>query len=382
MTSGDVAGAPVAFYLPSLAGGGAERIMMNLAAGFAERGFRVDLVLANAEGPYLAQVPMSVHVIDLKGPTVLRSLRPLAAYLRRERPSVLLAALNHANLVAMAAGRTPGSKTRIVISLHSTMARAMHGDRDLRTRAVPRLMGLLHHWADAIVAVSEGVADDAAAVSGIPRERFDVIYNPVLTPILYSKAVDEPQHPWFAVSTPPVVLGVGRLMVQKNFPALIEAFALVRRELDARLVILGEGPERATIEAAVRRLGIEDHVALPGFLDNPYACIARAAVLALSSDWEGLPTVLIESLALGTPVVSTDCPSGPREILLGGTLGRLVPTGDVTALASAIVQAITSPRPAVPPAVLQRFAPDVVLDQYQRVLGLPCGISTRQSNVS
>ena len=357
----------LAFFLPSLAGGGAERVMLNLACGFADRGFRVDLVLASAEGPYLPMVPPSVRVVDLKCRRVVRTLRPLGAYLRRERPASLLAALNHANVVAMAAARTPGVRTRTVISIHNNLGKEMEVPRTARERTIPWLLGRLHRWADAIVAVSEGVADDLAHRTGIPRHRIDVIYNPVLMPGLLPAASAQPPHPWFEDTSCPVVLGVGRLTHQKNFPALVDAFALVKRDRAARLVILGEGPERPAIEARIRRHGLDDSVALPGFVDNPYAYMARAGVLALSSHWEGLPTVLIESLAVGTPVVSTDCPSGPREILRDGTLGTLVPTGDVSALASAIARALANGRISPPVEALRPFTPEVVLDQYQRV---------------
>jgi glycosyltransferase involved in cell wall biosynthesis len=360
-------GRRLAFFLPSLGGGGAERVMLNLAAGFAERGFATDLILASAEGPYLSLVSPGVRVIDMKGPGVLRVLRPLRNYLRRERPLALLAALNHANLVAMAAAHMPAPRPRTVISIHNNIGKEMEARRGPKERVIRWLLGRLHQWADGIVAVSEGVADDAARRTGIPRDRVDVIYNPVITPALKEAALAPAPHPWFEDVTCPIVLGVGRLAVQKDFPALVEAFAIVRRDHRARLVILGEGPERSTIEAHIRRHHLEDSVALPGFIDNPYACMARAAVLALSSRWEGLPTVLIESLAVGTPVVSTDCPSGPREILRNGVLGRLVPPGDVPALAGAIACALTSGRPPIPSDALLRFMPDVVLDQYQAV---------------
>jgi glycosyltransferase involved in cell wall biosynthesis len=361
--------APVAFFLPSLEAGGAERVMLNLAAGLTNRGFRTDLVLASASGPYLASVPPNVRVVDLKASRVLRSLRPLANYLRRERPLALLSALDHANLVAMAAGRLAGSRTRTVISIHCTFPRALR--TNIRTRTIPWLLGRLHSWADGIVAVSEGVADDVARSTGMPRKRVSVIYNPVITPALAPAALARPSHPWFEDSTRPIVLSAGRLTPQKNFALLINAFALVRREHDARLVILGDGPERAALETEVRRHGVEDCVALPGFLNNPYACMARARVFALSSDFEGLPTVLIESLAVGTPVVSTDCESGPREILRGGALGELVPVGDVPALARAISSVLSNPRRPRPPAeALHPFTLDAVLDQFQEVLEL------------
>ena len=356
--------------MPSLAGGGAERVMLNLAAGFARRGFHPDLVLAAAEGSLSNAVPAGVRVIDLKVSRTLRALPGLAAYLRRERPVSLLSALDHANLVALAAARTPRARTRTIISIHCTRAAEVDDGFDLRDRSIPVLLGFAHRWADGIVAVSDGVAEDASETIGIPRERIEVIYNPVIGPELFQSAAEPPRHAWFEDAGSPVVLGVGRLSPQKNFPALIEAFSRVRRQHEARLVILGEGSERVALEALVRRLGMTDCVSLPGFLDNPYACMARAAVFVLSSNWEGLPTALIESLALGTPVVSTDCPSGPREILREGALGRLVPTGDTNSLAEAIEVALATRRADAPAEALRPFMSNVVLDQYERVLGL------------
>ena len=218
--------------------------------------------------------------------------------------------------------------------------------------------------------MSGGVADQVSRVTRIPRDRFDVIYNAVVTPALVQAAKQRAPHPWFEDRSHPVVLGAGRLVRLKNFAALIEAFERVVRNRNARLVILGEGPERAALEGHVRRLGLQGKVALPGFLANPYACMARASVFALSSDWEGLPTVLIESLALGTPVVSTDCESGPREVLRNGALGHLVAVGDVPALTRALSRALDGGRITPPSEALRPFTPDVVLDQYQRVFGV------------
>src|SRR4029453_4618375 len=283
----------LAFFMPNLEGGGAERVMVHLVAGFAERGFPLSLLFAQAEGPYLSLVPPFVRVIDMKSRGVLRVVLPLRAYLKRERPSAMLSALNHANVVAMAAAHMGGARPRIVISIHNTIGKEMEVQTKPKERVMRWLLGRLHQWADGIVAVSEGVADDLARRTPIPRSRIDVIYNPVITPALQEAASAAPPHPWFEDITWPVVLGVGRLAVQKDFPALVDAFAILRREHKARLVIFGEGPERSTIEALIRRHGLQDCVALPGFVDNPYACMARSAVLALSSRFEGLPTVLI-----------------------------------------------------------------------------------------
>ena len=363
MTTARFGERPVAFFLPSLEGGGAERVMLNLAAEFAERGVRTDLVLASAQGPYLRLVPPSLRIVDLQATRLLRSLRPLAAYLKRERPRALVAALDHANLIAMAAARFAGRDVHTVISLHCAYTRQIEA-AGIRTTAVTWLMGRLHRWAHAIVAVSEGVAEDAVGSIGIPRDRIEVIYNPVITPALVPSSIEPAAHPWFSDGGAPVVLGVGRLVPQKNFQLLIEAFARVRAQRPVRLVILGEGPERPALEALIARHGVQDVVALPGFVQNPYACIARAAVFVLSSDFEGLPTVLIESLALGTPVVATDCETGPREILRGGLHGELVPVGDAQGLAAAMNRALDAPRSRPDAAALRPYTLDVAVDQF------------------
>ncbi|MGB9554008.1 MAG: glycosyltransferase, partial [bacterium] len=305
----------LALFLPSLHGGGAERVKVNLAQGFAERGLKVDLVLAKAEGPYLSRVSSKVRVVDLRAKRVLYSLPALVQYLRRERPAALLSALNHANVVAIWAKKLACVKTRLVATEHTVLSQSTENTSSLRGRLMPLLIRLFYPWADAVVAVSRGVAEDLSSMTGLPLNKIKVIYNPVITPELFAKAEEPVDHPWFRPGEPPVILGVGRLTAAKDFPTLIRAFALVHKERPARLMILGEGEDRPELEALVRELGLEQDVALPGFVENSYKYMKRAAVFVLSSRWEGLPTVLIEALALGTPVVSTDCPSGPKEIL-------------------------------------------------------------------
>jgi glycosyltransferase involved in cell wall biosynthesis len=214
---------------------------------------------------------------------------------------------------------------------------------NLRSHFLPLLMRWTYPWADKIVAVSKGVADELILALGLPQERVQVIYNPVVTPDLLTKAEEPVNDPWLQPGRPPVILAVGRLAVQKDYPTLLKAFALVRAQRPAYLLILGEGPERPFLEALARRLGIAEDVRMPGFVENPYPYMRRASVLVLSSLFEGLPTVLIEAMACGLSVVSTDCPSGPREILQDGKYGHLVPVGDHYALAEAIVQTINTP---------------------------------------
>jgi len=359
----------VALFLPSLRGGGAERVMSNLARGFVERGLAVDMVLAKAEGPYLSQLPPNVCMVDLGAARVLTSLPGLVHYLRRERPQALLSALDHANVVALWARALARVPTRVVVSVRSNTSWSTRYAPTLRARLAPLWIRPFYPWADVVVTISQGVADDLARLTGLSREKMRVIYNPVVTPEIFSKAQEPLDHPWFAPGQPPVVLGVGRLTIQKDFPTLIRAFALVRAQRPARLMILGEGEERPKLEALVRELGLEQDVALPGFVGNPYAYMARASVFVLSSLWEGFGNVLVEAMALGTPVVSTDCPSGPAEILEGGKWGKLVPVGDAAGLSEAVLRCLDGAKPDTVPRALD-FSLEKILQEYADALGL------------
>lgn len=361
---------PIAVYIPSLRGGGAERVMLTLANGFAQRGHTVDLVLVQAEGPYLSEVSSSVRVVDLGAGRVMRSLPRLVRYLQNETPVALVSALNYANIVAVAAHRLAASHARLIVTEHSTLSVALKNTTKHRARWLPRLMRWMYPLADAVVAVSNGVRDDLAAEIGLPRERIHTVYNPVVSTRLLARSREPASHPWFGPNQPPVVLGVGRLTVEKDFATLIRAFARVRRERDARLMILGEGELRDDLETLVRSLGLERDVALPGFVDNPYAYMRQASVFVLSSRWEGLPTVLIEAMACGTPVVATDCPSGPSEILEEGRWGRLTPVGDVEALAEAIMETLDAPEHPDVARRAQDFSAERAVDEYLRLLGL------------
>jgi glycosyltransferase involved in cell wall biosynthesis len=361
----------IGFFLPGLHGGGAERIVLNLTQGIAERGLPVDLVLAAATGPLLDQVAPGVRLVDLASPRVLRSIGPLARYLRRERPRALVSSMSHANLVALWAARLAGTGTPVVVTEHNTMSQSAGEQGWLERNLWPPLLRGFYPWASHVVAVSRDAAEDFARTVGIARDRVQVIYNPVIMPGMKARARQTPDHPWFGGGAPPVVLGIGRLTRQKDFPTLIRAFALVRRQRPARLIILGEGEDRGALESLVTEMGLGEDVALPGFRDNPLAWLAASALFVLSSAWEGLPTVLIEALASGTRVVSTDCPSGPREILQDGRLGILVPVGDVPALSAAMVAALDCPPRPIPAAALEPFTREVAVDNYLRLVEQP-----------
>jgi glycosyltransferase involved in cell wall biosynthesis len=361
-------GAPIAFFLPSVRGGGAQRVIVNLAQGISARGLPVDLVLTAAEGVFLDQLPSAVRVVDLRAGRLRRSIGPLTGYIRRERPRVLVSSMTHANLIALWAARLARRSTPVMVTEHDTMSQSTRHYGWVARGFWPFVLRAFYPWATWVVAVSRGSADDLARTSGLPRDRMHVVYNPVITSAIMALARQPTDHPWFAPGQPPVVLGVGRLTRQKDFPTLLRAFAEVRRKRAGRLIILGEGEDRPLLESLAKELGVGDDVALPGFNENAMAYMARSAVFALSSAWEGLPTVLIEALAAGTRVVSTDCPSGPREILQGGRLGALVPVGDVGALAEAITAALERPAGSLPPDALTPFTSEAAVDHYLELI--------------
>ncbi|MEB3829320.1 glycosyltransferase [Phormidium sp. CCY1219] len=329
----------IAIFLKDLDGGGAERVMLNLAEGFAWQGMDVDLVLVTPEGPYLSQISPQINAVNLNRKSLLRSLPDLVGYLKRERPKVLLSALEDTNLVALWAKSLAGGCTRTIVTVHNTLSRESRHAPNLKRKFVPYLIPWVYPIADAVVCVSRGVAKDLNQL-GLRGENIHVIYNPIVTPPLQAKQEESIDHPWFSPGEPPVILGVGRLNKQKDFPTLIRAFAKVRENQSMRLMLLGEGEERSHLESLVRELGIAADVALPGFVANPYAYMARSALLVLSSAWEGFGNVLVEAMSAGTPVVSTNCESGPAEILAEGTYGKLVPVGDSEAMATAIAQTL------------------------------------------
>lgn len=327
----------IAIFVPSLRGGGAEKITVTLANAFAKKGLKVDLLLAQAEGPYLNDVLPGVRVVDLEATRVLKSIPKLVRYLSAEKPDCLLSALNHANLAAIIARLFASPRCRLVVAEHTTPSRSK--DVKIRGRLVTGLIRFAYRLADGVVAVSQGVRDDLCRL-GVPASKVAVIYNPIVSSDLYAKARQDCPHPWLA-SNVPVVLAVGRLEPAKDFATLIHAFSLLKARTIARLIVLGEGSLRPELSALVASLGLRESVDMPGFTDNPYAYMSRATVFAMSSRWEGLPTVLIEALACGARVVSTDCPSGPAEILEGGKWGYLVPCGSPDSLARSLGMALS-----------------------------------------
>jgi glycosyltransferase involved in cell wall biosynthesis len=359
----ELAGRRIAIFIQSLTIGGAERMSLNLIEGLVQNDIQVDLLLADRSGGLLSEVPHGVNVIDLQGKRVLFSLFPLVRYLRMRCPVLLYSVQIHTSLIAIWAVRLAQVHIPLVISPRNMLSTVLAAGPGIRNRLVIKLARLFFRSADAAICVSQGVAEDFIKVTGMPRQKTHVVYNPVVSLELEQKAQESIAHPWFASDDPPVILAVGRLVPQKGYSTLLRAFFIIRQKHPAHLLILGEGQERASLEALAKQMDLTDNVQMPGSVKNPYAYMARARLLVLSSEWEGLPNVLIEALACGTPVVSTDCRSGPGEILDAGRFGRLVPVGDPDALALAILETMqeTPDRD-----LLRQRAQDFTLDESVR----------------
>lgn len=358
----------IALFIPSMRAGGAERVTLTLAQEITERGHAVDLLLAQKEGPNLTSVPESVRLVDFKSRRVLSSLPSLVCYLQREQPQALLSMMVHTNIVALWAHRLARVSTRAIVSERVTLKWRTKQPFYRSSWLWPWLIRRFYPWADGIITVADGVTDDLVQVAGIPREHIRTIYNPVVRPGLDEKAHAPLDHPWFKPKEPPVLLAAGRLTAQKDFPTLIQAFAKVHQTQPVRLLILGEGEDRPVLEELINALGLDEDVSLPGYAENPYAYMSRASAFVLSSRWEGLPGVLIEALYCGVPLIATDCPSGPHEILRGGRYGQLVPVGNVRALAQAIENTLAGQTPYPSRESWSRFELETVVNQYMSVL--------------
>ena len=358
----------LSLFVPSMRGGGAERAMANLANGFVARGHGVELVLARAEGPNLPWLDPAVEVIDLGLKRVAGAVMPLRRHLRERRPDALVASWEHANVAAMLAALTARTSVPVVLNEQNTLSQSASEPGRRNGAMLTTLARRLYPRAAGLTAVSAGVADDLATVVGVDRSRIDVVFNPVISAQLERFAAEPCEHPWFDSGQPPVIVAAGRLRPQKDYPLLVRAFQQVRARRECRLMIFGDGPETETLSRLVDELGLAADVALPGYSANPYPAMRRAAVYAMSSRFEGLPTVLVEALFCGVPIVSTDCPSGPQEILAGGRFGRLVPVGDVDALAAGLLAGVDGQIEPPPPCSWEPYRVDAAVDRYLELL--------------
>jgi glycosyltransferase involved in cell wall biosynthesis len=338
-------------------------------SGIVARGIATDLVVIRRQGRFFSELDPRVNVVELPQKRTMTSIVGLKRYIDRRRPLAFFSNLTHTNVAAAIANSLARTRTRLILVERNEYSQNRTTKRGL-VRAAYGAVPWVYRRADIIGAVSDGVRADIARAVGIPDHRVALLHNPVITDDLPSLMQAPVDHPWLQGTGPGVILGIGRFSPQKNFPLLLEAFARVRQRRPARLILLGDGAGRAGLAQKARALGVADDVDMPGFDPNPFRYMARARLYVLSSDWEGLPTALIEAMACGCPVVATDCLGGPREILLDGELGPIVPRGDPAALAAAIE--ITLDNPGNPAARIERaqdFSLDKAVDRYLAIAG-------------
>ncbi len=376
----------IAFAIPHLGGGGAERSVLRLARGLIERGYHVDILVFKKIDTLVDEVPPKARIFALKpepihdfrdrillarrfGFRILRFLRKsllqdarsIATYIDEEQPDYIIPSLPSPKVTTLMALSFTKLKPVTIPIVNNVLMN--------RKRRFRKLYTILLPIADRVITVSDGVADNLALTLELPRERISRIYNPVVSIDIAELARAAPEHPWMSDDGPPVLLAAGRLACVKDFPTLLEAFRKVSRNRNVRLVILGEGSWRRRLEKMIRKLGLQEKVSLPGWTSNPYAFMSRASVFVLSSRYEGLGNVLIEAMACGCPCVSTNCPSGPAEILDDGRFGPLVPVGDDSAPAAAMERVLDSPPDRnTLLARAQEFSLDASINQYEHLI--------------
>jgi glycosyltransferase involved in cell wall biosynthesis len=363
---------PLALFLPTLEIGGAERAVSVLAGALAARGENVDLVVGHVVAPEdLVLVAPGVRLVELGTRRVITSFRAMRRYIESERPEALLTNLTHANAMTLLTRELCAHRVRIVAVEHSTLGGFARHSGYARHRLLPLVARATYGRAEAVVAVSAAARADLARITRMPEHRIAQQCNAIPARELQRRAAEPAPHRWLDPHAPPVLVAAGSLRPVKGLPTLLRAFAHLRRTRQARLVILGEGPQRPRLERLIDELALRDDVLLPGRVHNPYPWIARSAGVVMTSRSEGLPTVLLEAMFLGRPVVAVDCPAGPREALCGGRDGRLVPEGDEPALVAAMAWALDARAVPVREELVFAHSPDRVAQRYLDLLRPP-----------
>jgi glycosyltransferase involved in cell wall biosynthesis len=359
----------VALFLPSLQGGGAERFMVDLSNGLSEQGYKVSLVVGNLRGQYFSEINEKVEIVDLKSIRTLYCVPGLIRFLRRCKPDTLISTIYHANMVAILSALLSFTKTKIIVrdsNMHKTLKEASSSFFSYKLTFL--VMRFLYNQSDAIVAVSQAMKDELRELMPEVESKLHLIHNFIDIDQINILSEEPVDHPWLQEDFDiPIMLSAGRLSNQKNWPVLLRAFADVVAKRDLRLIILGEGEKRNEIENLIEELGIQDKISMPGFKQNPFSWMAKAEIFALSSDAEGFPNVLVQALNCGCKVISSDCGSGPREILEQGKWGRLFKVGDVEDLSNKILFSLQQDKDIDPKERAKYFSHERCLGQYREL---------------
>lgn len=362
----------ILFVIPSLAGGGAERILVYILEYLNRSRFRPVLAVFNEIGTYIDAIPKDVVVFDLKKRRALdffRLIHRLSKIIQKEQPDLIVSFLTYTNYLSLITKSYSRHKIPIIIDEQNTLSQSFS---DERFRYVKRW--IVPRWypkAEKIIAVSQGVKEDLVNTYFPFPDKISVIYNSVDIKKIRGLAREKVKHSWFR-SNDPVIISAGRLTNQKNYPLLLDTIAMLQDQSNTRLIVLGDGEERTVLEKRARRLGISDKVDFIGFQKNPYKYIAKATMFVLPSSWEGFCVVIVEAMACGVPVISTDCPSGPGELITNNINGLLVPVNDIDAMADAILRLLnnTSLRRRLAEAGRKRaedFRVEKMIEAYQKL---------------
>ncbi|MGX9996324.1 glycosyltransferase [Vibrio sp. JZG120] len=362
----------ISLCIPSLSGGGAEKVIVNLANGLSNCGKNVDLVLLKSGGIFESDLNENVNIIKLNATDTKRSIFLLFKYILKNKPSCIISAMNYVNVIVLVSNMLTLNRTKVIVTEHSTLSSTLK-EIAKKNKLISLILSLLvrftYRFSNKIVTVSNGVKEDLINNFGFKEKNIVTINNPVDISNVHKKSLDDVVHPWFQKNNK-TILAVGRLGIEKDFPTLISAFELVKDKIDgSKLVIIGEGKERSALEKLIAKKKLEKDVLLMGFTSNPYKYMKACSVFVLSSSREGFGNVLVEAMVSNARIISSDCKSGPREILDNGLYGNLFDVGDYNTLAIYITDLMGSERVGIDYSnKLESFSLDFIVSKYLNVI--------------
>lgn len=366
--------------IPHLCMGGAEKVTVNLINALEKLDVEIDLLLLKqkdlkikkANDLIVSEFKDKVNVIYMPSTRAIYSISWLFSYMKKKEPTSFLSVLDNMNILTFLVSLLTNNKHKIFLTIHNNISNELRLKKNFKQIVISYFVKYIYRHAKKIITVSNGISDNLVFKYKIPQSCIKTIYNPIITSDLALKAKADCPHPWLRTPTKPVILAVGSFRPQKDFPTLIKAFSIVRKQIDVRLIILGEGTLREELESMVKTFNIEDSVSLPGFSDNVYSFMSKADLFVLSSQTEALPTVLIEALACNTPVISTDCEYGPREILENGKFGTLVKPGDYIEMANAICNFLKKKKGTIEidKSKLEKYSDYYAASEYMKTLAI------------
>lgn len=367
----DLRNLKVAIFCGSLVGGGAEVFTINLAKGLASTGLVVHLVVVKNDYTKTDEFPKNLELFDLKSESLLKSTPNFIKYLRAEKPTFVISVLDYVNVVAIWATYLSRVKAKNIATVHAQPSFFYKDLRTFKGKCLQYILSLSYHRAHKIIGVSAGLVQELRNNLKLPRQKFRVIYNPIINKKIFELSKETVSHHWAQTEEVEIILAVGRLSVEKDYPTLFKAFDLVQSNRNARLIVLGEGGERKNLQALALSLGLADKIEMLGFESNPYKYMSIASCFVLTSRSEGFANVLVEAMAIGTPIIATNCPHGPKEILGNGKWGKLVPVGDYISLSKGIDEILDESHPSSETnreAHLQKFKIDSIIQKYKDIL--------------